>query len=231
MEDLKSELASTVLRPLTQPDAAYERFNISPPNGILFYGPPGTGKTLFARAIAGELGAPYLELSAGDIKSKWINQSTERVNQLFADAAQFEHCVIFIDEIDALLAGRGDDLHQEHAQVVNEFLAHLDAEDPNYLVIAATNRKELLDDAATRRGRFDQQYEISQPDEEAREAIFRVQLRDRPTDVDDDAYEELAAKTADCTAADIVGIVEDAAMNAAERDAPAIRKDDLLDAL
>ena len=228
MEALKKQVKRSVIRPLTRLDDAYERFNVSPPNGILLYGPPGTGKTLFARAIAGELGHPYLELSAGDIKSRWINESTEQVNQLFVEAEQFDRCVIFIDEIDALLAGRGNDLHREHAQVVNEFLAHLDDEDPNFLVIAATNRADLLDEAATRRGRFDQQYEIGLPDLDAREAIFRVRLRDRPTALDDEAYRELADRSEGLSSADIVGIVDDAAMHAAERDAEAIRLDDVL---
>jgi SpoVK/Ycf46/Vps4 family AAA+-type ATPase len=117
---------------------------VSPPNGIVLYGPPGAGKTHFARAIAGELGHPYLKLSAGNIKSKWVNESTEKVNQLFTEGEQFDRCVIFVDEIDALLAGRGDNLHREHAQVVNEFLAHLDEVDPNFLLIAATNRADPL---------------------------------------------------------------------------------------
>ena len=222
MESPKTEIKRSVLRPLTRIDDAYERFNVSAPNGILLYGPPGTGKTLFARAIAGELGHPYLELSAGDIKSRWINESTEQVNQLFTEAEQFDRCIIFIDEIDALLAGRGNDLHREHAQVVNEFLAHLDDEDPNFLVIAATNRADLLDEAATRRGRFDQQYEIGLPDHDAREAIFRVHLRDRPTALDEEAYDELTDRSEGLSSADIVGIVDDAAMHAAERDAEAI---------
>ncbi|MBX0296645.1 ATP-binding protein [Haloarcula nitratireducens] len=231
LQDRKNDLRRTVLRPLCNTDAAYERFNVAPPNGILLHGPPGTGKTLLARAIAGELGHPYLELSAGDIKSRWINESTEQVTQLFAEAQHFERCVIFIDEIDALLAGRDDDLHREHAQVVNEFLAHLDAEDPNFLVIAATNRADLLDDAATRRGRFDQQYEIGKPDHDARAAIFRVQLRDRPTTLDEEAYQALADQTGGLSSADIVGIVDDAAMHAAERDADAITHEDLLAAV
>lgn len=227
MESMKTEIERSVLRPLTRIDEAYERFNVSPPNGILLYGPPGTGKTLFARAIAGELGHPYLELSAGDIKSRWINESTEQVNRLFDEAEQFDRCVIFIDEIDALLAGRGNELHREHAQVVNEFLAHLDDEDPNFLVIAATNRADLLDEAATRRGRFDQQYEIGLPDHDAREAIFRVRLRELPTALDEDDYHELAGSSAGLSSADIVGIVDDAAMHAAERDAEAITLEDL----
>jgi AAA+ superfamily predicted ATPase len=227
MESLKTKIERSVLRPLTRIDEAYERFNVSPPNGILLYGPPGTGKTLFARAIAGELGHPYLELSAGDIKTRWINESTEQVNRLFDEAAQFDRCVIFIDEIDALLAGRGNDLHREHAQVVNEFLAHLDDEDPNFLVIAATNRADLLDEAATRRGRFDQQYEIDLPDHAAREAIFRVRLRERPTALDKDDYREVADRSEGLSSADIVGIVDDAAMRAAERDAEAITLEDL----
>lgn len=229
MDDLKRNIMRSVLRPLSHTDAAYERFNVSPPNGILLHGPPGTGKTHFARAIAGELGHPYLELSAGDIKSRWVNESTEQVNQLFNEAEQFDRCVIFVDEIDALLAGRGNDLHREHAQVVNEFLAHLDDEDPSFLLIAATNRADLLDEAATRRGRFDQQYEVGLPDKEARELIFRVRLRELPSNLDDDDYETLAEQTADRSAADIVGMVDDAAMRAAERDAKAITKDDLLE--
>ncbi|USZ73550.1 ATP-binding protein [Natronosalvus halobius] len=230
MESLKTNIERSVLRPLTRIDEAYERFNVSPPNGILLYGPPGTGKTLFARAIAGELGHPYLELSAGDIKSRWINESTEQVNQLFAEAEQFDRCVIFIDEIDALLAGRGNDLHREHAQVVNEFLTHLDDENPNYLVIAATNRADLLDEAATRRGRFDQQYEIGLPDDDAREAIFRVRLRELPTALDEDDYHELAERSEGLSSADVVGIVDDAAMHAAERDAEAITLEDIHEA-
>ncbi|RBI60834.1 ATP-binding protein [halophilic archaeon] len=229
MNKLKTEFERSVLRPLTRVDDAYERFNVSPPNGILLYGPPGTGKTLFARAIAGELGHPYLELSAGDIKSRWINESTEQVNQLFNEAAQFDRCVIFIDEIDALLAGRGNDLHREHAQVVNEFLAYLDDEDPNFLVIAATNRPDLLDEAATRRGRFDQQYELSLPDKDARKAIFRVQLCDRPTALDEVEYRELADRSEGLSSADIVGIVDDAAVSAAERNAEAITAADLFE--
>lgn len=229
MDTLKRNIMRSVLRPLSHTDAAYERFNVSPPNGILLHGPPGTGKTHFARAIAGELGHPYLELSAGDIKSRWVNESTEQVNQLFNEAEQFDRCVIFVDEIDALLAGRGNDLHREHAQVVNEFLAHLDDEDPSFLLIAATNRADLLDEAATRRGRFDQQYEVGLPDKEARELIFRVRLRELPSNLDDDEYETLAEQTGDRSAADIVGMVDDAAMRAAERDAEAITKDDLLE--
>jgi AAA+ superfamily predicted ATPase len=229
MDDLKRNILRSVIRPLSHTDAAYERFNVSPPNGILLYGPPGTGKTHFARAIAGELGHPYLELSAGDIKSRWVNESTEKVNQLFNEAEQFERCVIFVDEIDALLAGRGNDLHREHAQVVNEFLAHLDDEDPSFLLIAATNRADLLDEAATRRGRFDQQYEIGLPDMEARKRIFRVRLRELPSDLDETDYETLAEQTADHSAADIVGMVDDAAMRAAERDAEAITTDDLFE--
>jgi AAA+ superfamily predicted ATPase len=227
MDTLKRNIMRSVLRPLSHTDAAYERFNVSPPNGILLYGPPGTGKTHFARAIAGELGHPYLELSAGDIKSRWVNESTEQVNQLFNEAEQFERCVIFVDEIDALLAGRGSDLHREHAQVVNEFLAHLDDEDPSFLLIAATNRADLLDEAATRRGRFDQQYEVGLPDKEAREKIFKVRLQSLPTELDLEEYEELAERSTELSSADIVGIVDDAAMQAAERDAQAITYNDL----
>ncbi len=156
-----------------------------------------------------------------------MNESTEQVNQLFNEAEQFDRCVIFVDEIDALLAGRGNDLHREHAQVVNEFLAHLDDEAPSFLLIAATNRADLLDEAATRRGRFDQQYEVGLPDKEAREKIFEVRLQSLPTELDQDEYEELAELSTELSSADIVGIVDDAAMKAAERDAQAITYEDL----
>ena len=229
LEELKSEIEQSVLRPLTSTDAAYERFNISPPNGILLHGPPGTGKTHFARAIAGELGHPYLELSAGDLKSQWINESTEKVTQLFREAEQFKRCVIFIDEIDALLAERGNDLHHEHAQVVNEFLAQLDAEEPNFLLIAATNQAELLDEAATRRGRFDQQYEIGLPDREAREAILHVQLQDIPTRLNQKDYQQFAAQSEGMSGAELVGLIEDATVHAAEREATALELKDFPD--
>jgi len=135
--------------------------------------------------------------------------------------------VIFIDEIDALLASRESDVNREHTQVVNEFLAHLDADDPNYLVIAATNRAELLDEAATRRGRFDQQYELGLPDRDTREAIFRVRLDELPTDLDNTAYRKMAEQTEGVSSADIAGIVDDAAMRAAERDADELTLEDL----
>ena len=118
-------------------------------------------------------------------------------------------------------------LHREHAQVVNEFLAHLDDEDPSFLLIAATNRADLLDEAATRRGRFDQQYEVGLPDKKAREKIFKVRLQTLPTDLDQEEYEKLAELSTELSSADIVGIVDDAAMQAAERDAQAITYNDL----
>ena len=155
-----------------------------------------------------------------------MNESTEQVNQLFNEAEQFDRCVIFVDEIDALLAGRGNDLHREHAQVVNEFLAHLDDEDPSFLLIAATNRADLLDEAATRRGRYDEQYEVGLPDKEAREKIFKVRLQTLPTKLDQRSR-ETSRTIQRFSSADIVGVVDDAAMQAAERDAQAITYEDL----
>jgi SpoVK/Ycf46/Vps4 family AAA+-type ATPase len=222
--DTIEAIRKTVLRPLVTTEASYERFGVTPARGILLYGPPGTGKTHLAQAIAGELGYPYVELSGGDLKSKWLNESTQNVATLFQEAAAFDECVIFIDEIDSLLADRTDSLHQEHAQVVNEFLAQLESDNPEFVFIAATNRPDRLDDAATRRGRFDQQFEIELPDQAGRKSILQVLLREKPTTLDDEALAQIAAMTDTCSGADLAAIVADASRLAAEANAAAITR-------
>ena len=225
--EVTARLRRRAITPLTASSDAYTRFGVSPPTGILLYGPPGTGKSYLARATVGELGFPYLELSQADLTSKWINESAEKVRQLFDEAEQFEHCVIFIDEIDSLLGTRQDSGHSEDTKVVSEFLARLEDEDTNYLLIAATNQPNLIDDAIRRPGRFDEQFEIGLPDAEAREEIFRVQLRDRHPDLSDGEYRTLARKSDGLSAADIEAVVNSAAFDAAEKDAPALTYGDL----
>ncbi|MDS0243050.1 MULTISPECIES: ATP-binding protein [unclassified Haloferax] len=225
--DVTSRLRRRAITPLTASSDAYTRFGVSPPTGILLYGPPGTGKSHLARATAGELGFPYLELSQADLTSKWINESAGKVRQLFDEAEQFEHCVIFIDEIDSLLRTRQGSGHSEDTKVVSEFLARLEDEDTNYLLIAASNQPDLIDDAIRRPGRFDEQFEIGLPDAEAREEIFRVQLRERHPSLSDEDYRALARKSDGLSAADIEAVANSAAFDAAEQDAPTLTYNDL----
>lgn len=226
-QDVTSRLRRRAIAPLTASSDAYTRFGVSSPTGILLYGPPGTGKSHLARATAGELGFPYLELSQADLTSKWINESAGKVRQLFDEAEQFEHCVIFIDEIESLLRTRQGNGHSEDTKVVSEFLARLEDEDTNYLLIAASNQPNLIDDAIRRPGRFDEQFEIGLPDVEAREEIFRVQLRERHPNLSNEDYWALARKSDGLSAADIEAVVNSAAFDAAEQDAPELTYGDL----
>lgn len=223
----KDEIYRRVIHPLKSEKEAYKRFRVSPPTGILLYGPPGTGKTHLARAIAGELGSPYVELSQADLTSKWINESPSKVRRLFEEAESFDSSVIFIDEIDGLVRARDSNGHNEDSKVVSEFLARLAEEATNYLIIAATNRPDQMDSAILRPGRFDEQFEIGVPDAKGREEIFKVQLRGRRPSLSDSDFRVLGERTDGYTAADIASVVERAALNAAERDADNITLDDL----
>lgn len=227
LDDVKDAITRRVITPIQSETDAYTRFRVSAPTGILLYGPPGTGKSYLARAIAGELQAPYIELSHADLTSMWINESSAMVRQLFEEAELFEFSVIFIDEIDGLIRDRGASGHSEDTKVVSEFLARLGEERTNYLIIAATNRRDQLDSAILRPGRFGEQFEIGLPDVTEREEIFKVQLRGRRPSITNEEYEDLAALSEGLTAADISAIVEHAALRAAESDADNIFYHDL----
>lgn len=231
MDRVKNELQRRVISPHLANTEAYERFQVSPPNGVLLYGPPGTGKSHLARAIAGELGAPYVELSQADLSSIWINESPSNIRRLFDEAARFKFCVIFIDEFDGLVVDRGTSGHHEDSKVVSEFLARLGTETSNYLVIAATNRRSQIDPAVLRPGRFDEQFELASPTNRERIEIFKVQFRGRMVSLTEADYVRLAEQTAGFTPADIKSVVERAALVAAERDARTITLQDLLSIL
>lgn len=236
MEDVKAELQRDIIRPLTEEQAAAERFGIPLPN-VLFHGPPGTGKTFIAKALASELGLPFVKLSGADVTSKWINESSQRVNQLFTEAHQLaDHhggAVIFLDELDAVLPARDGSMNEETRKVVNEFLAHLqETGEQDVLFVGATNARDELDDAATRTGRMDKEIEIGEPDADARLAILEAQLADRPTEVDNESLQDIAAKTDGLVAADLRGLVNQAARHALfEREGEAITPADLRSAL
>lgn len=237
MEETKTELRNDIIRPFVEEPERAERLGIRVSN-IILHGPPGTGKTFIAKALATELGLPFAALSGADVQSKWINESPQRVKQLFSEAetlaAREGGAVIFLDELDTILRSRddGSGKHAEDDKVVNEFLNHLeDATKNNVLFIGATNRFDLLDEAGVRSGRVDKTIEVGKPDFEARVKIFEVQLRTRPSDVQGEVVRRASKLTDGLVAADIDAIVEAAAKNAFNRGRDEISSDDFMDAV
>mgnify|MGYP002761285830 CR=1 FL=1 len=231
-DDVKADLERRVLEPLLahrDGDDRFSRFSVEPESGIMLYGPPGTGKTMFARALAGELTVPFVELSPADVTSMWINESSDRVKTLFDEAKQIGPCVIFLDEAEHLFGAReysGKGSHAEDRKVTSEFLAQLTHEDREAIVVAATNRPGDIDRAILRPGRLAAHFEIGLPDEEARTAILRTHLTDVPSSLSDAEYANLATHTAGMTGADLADLVDEARRNAADRDARVLTRDD-----
>lgn len=234
MESVKDELRRGIINPLRGDTEKYEEFGVSIPN-LLFHGPPGTGKTYMAEALAGQLGYPYVKLSASDITSKWINESGENINTLFSEAAEigdrYDYAVVFVDEIDALLADRGmNQQHSENKKVVDEFLNHLsETGSQNTLFIGATNHFDALDTAAIRTGRIDKKIHVGLPDLEARIGVLAAQLDSRPGDLPPKAELKVLAEQLDgASAADIAGVVDRASRRAVERGANEVAIEDLV---
>jgi len=223
--EVKERLAEEVLQPAraaAQGDNRYDRFGIEPSRGILFHGPPGTGKTLFARALAGELDVPFVELGPADVTSKWINEGPQRVRQLFEEAASIGPCVIFLDEAEHLFGGRdvgAGGAHAEDRKITSELLVHLTAEDRTAIVVGATNRPEDIDPAILRPGRLATHVEVGLPDEESRHAILQAKLENVPHSLAGHQLATLASQTAGYSGADIEELVTDAKRRAARRDA------------
>lgn len=232
MEDIKEELRQDVIKPMRDDPERAERFDIPLPN-VLLYGPPGTGKTYLAKALATELEFPFVNLSGSDVTSKWVNESSERVAQLFDEAENIAGsvggAVIFLDELDAVLPERQMDSNEEDRKVVNEFLSHLqESARRRVLFIGATNKRDDLDSAAVRSGRIDKEILVGEPDHKARVEIFKAQLDSRPHSLSENELEELAAATEGVVAADIETIVNQAARNAAYgRDADQVEFEDI----
>src|SRR5579875_861473 len=189
------------------------------PKGVLLYGPPGTGKTLLARAVAGEAGVPFFSISGSDFVEMFVGVGASRVRDLFEQAKQNSPCIIFMDEIDAVGRHRGAGLgggHDEREQTLNQLLVEMDgfeAKD-NIIMIAATNRPDILDPALLRPGRFDRQIAVDRPDRKGRVKILEVHTRGKPLgrDIDIDA---LAAQTPGFTGADLANLINEAALLAA----------------
>jgi len=212
LEEIKDFLAS--------PDR-YRQMGAKIPKGVLLFGPPGTGKTLLARAVAGEAGVPFMSISGSDFVEMFVGVGAARVRDLFEQAKQSAPAIVFIDEIDAVGRHRGAGLgggHDEREQTLNQLLVELDGFEGNQgvIVMAATNRPDILDPALLRPGRFDRQIVVDAPDIEGREAILEVHSKGKPLD-DEIDLAVLARRTPGFTGADLANLINEAALLAARK--------------
>lgn len=201
------------------------------PKGVLLVGPPGTGKTLIAKAVAGEAGVPFFSISGSDFVEMFVGVGASRVRDLFEEAKKNAPCIIFIDEIDAVGRRRGSGLgggHDEREQTLNQLLVEMDGFGVNQgiIVLAATNRSDILDPAIMRPGRFDRKVGVGRPDVKGREEILKVHVRKKPLGDDVDLH-EIARTTAGFVGADLENLMNEAAINAARDSRAFIRKDDV----
>ncbi|ALV63161.1 Cell division protein FtsH [Thermococcus sp. 2319x1] len=217
LEEVKQELREAVEWPLKYPKA-FQRLGITPPKGILLYGPPGTGKTLLAKAVANESEANFIGIRGPEVISKWVGESEKRVREIFRKARQAAPTVVFIDEIDAIAPVRGSDINRVTDRLINQLLTEMDGieENSGVVVIAATNRPDILDPALLRPGRFDRLILVPAPDEKARLEILKVHTRRVPL-ASDVSLEELAKKTEGYSGADLAALVREAALIALRR--------------
>lgn len=217
LEDVKSELAEAVEWPLKYPEI-FDALDTEPPRGILLFGPPGTGKTLLAKAVANESESNFISIKGPELLSKWVGESERGVREVFRKARQAAPSIIFFDEIDALMPKRGTYIGSSHVteSVVSQILTELDGleELNNVVVLGATNRPDMLDDALLRPGRLDRMIYVPPPDREAREKIFEVYLRNKEILAKDIDIDELVDKTEGYVGADIEALVREAKVSA-----------------
>ena len=212
----------------------YETLGAKIPKGVLLVGNPGTGKTMLARAVAGEASVPFFSISGSEFVEMFVGVGASRVRDLFQKAKKNAPAIIFIDEIDAVGRKRGSGMgggHDEREQTLNQILVEMDGFEAgtNVIVLAATNRADVLDPALLRPGRFDRHTTISLPERKDREAILKVHFKNKPVD-DTVNLDKLAAKTAGSSGADLANIANEAAIVAARRNAKRISNDDLTEA-
>ena len=219
-DEAKQELEE-VVEFLKTPDK-FNELGARIPKGVLLFGPPGTGKTLLAKAVAGEAGVQFFTISGSDFVEMFVGVGASRVRDLFEQAKKAAPCIVFIDEIDAVGRQRGAGLgggHDEREQTLNQLLVEMDgfASNEGIIIIAATNRPDVLDPALLRPGRFDRQIVVDKPDVRGREAILKVHTKGKPI-ADDVDLDVLARRTPGFTGADLSNLVNEAALLAARRD-------------
>ena len=214
LKEVKERLKETVEWPLKYPDS-FKKLGISPPKGILLYGPPGTGKTLLARAVASESNANYISVKGPELLSKWVGESEKHIREVFKRAKQVSPSIIFFDEIDSLANVRGSQSNNEVAnRVVSQMLGEISGleELHDVVVIAATNRPDIIDPALLRPGRFDRQILVPEPDDKSREKIFEIHTSKMP--LKGVNLKKLAKMTEGYSGADIEAVCREAALNA-----------------
>ncbi|MEU4655552.1 ATP-dependent zinc metalloprotease FtsH [Streptomyces sp. NPDC023723] len=234
IDEVEGEL-SDVVDFLKNPDA-YRRMGAKMPRGVLLSGPPGTGKTLLARAVAGEAGVPFFSASASEFIEMIVGVGASRVRELFAEARKVAPSIIFIDEIDTIgrarAGGSGMGGHDEREQTLNQILTEMDGFSgaEGVIVVAATNRADILDPALTRPGRFDRVVTVAPPDRAGRAAILRIHTREIPLAADVD-LEQVARTTPGMTGAELANLANEAALLAVKRQQDRVTRTDLSDAL
>lgn len=212
----------------------YNELGAKIPKGVLLYGPPGTGKTLLAKAVAGEAGVPFFSISGSDFVEMFVGVGASRVRDLFDQAKKSAPCIVFIDEIDAVGRQRGAGLgggHDEREQTLNQLLVEMDGFSANegIIMIAATNRPDILDPALLRPGRFDRQIVVDRPDIKGRKEILKVHVKGKPIG-DDVELEVIAQRTPGFTGADLSNLVNEAALLTARRDKKVINMPEMEEA-
>ena len=228
LDAAKARLQETIQWPMEHSDA-YDRVGLDPSNGVLLYGPPGTGKTLLAKAVANEADANFISIKGPELFNKYVGESEKGVREVFSTARENAPTVVFFDEIDAIAAERGAGTGDTNVgeRVVSQLLTELDGleELEDVVVIATTNRPELIDDALLRPGRLDRHIEVGDPDEAARREIFEIHTRDKPL-ADDVDLDDLAARTEGYVGADIEAVCREAATVAVRDHVTAADTDD-----
>ena len=229
-EDEAKEILQEIVDFLHNPKK-YEEIGAKMPKGALLVGPPGTGKTLLAKAVAGEAGVPFFTISGSDFVEMFVGVGASRVRDLFEDAKKNAPCIVFIDEIDAVARRRGTGMgggHDEREQTLNQMLVEMDGFGTNegIIVLAATNRVDILDPAILRPGRFDRKVMVGRPDVKGREEILRVHVRNKPLSDDVDLH-EIARTTAGFAGADLENLMNEAAICAAKQNRQFIKKEDV----
>jgi len=231
--DEEKEELEEIVEFLKNPEK-YHKLGARIPKGVLLVGPPGTGKTLIAKAVAGEAGVPFFSISGSDFVEMFVGVGASRVRDLFETAKKNSPCIIFIDEIDAVGRQRGTGLgggHDEREQTLNQLLVEMDGFGANegVIMIAATNRPDILDPALLRPGRFDRQVMVGYPDINGREAILRVHSREKPLSPDV-KLKNIAKQTAGFTGADLENLLNEAALLSARKDKKAITQEEIEEA-